>query len=81
MSIHPVPLDEEHFRVAEEKARAIGKTAQEYLQALIDADSRSFDEILEPARRGFDSMSDSELDDLLGRARRAARQKTENDSK
>jgi hypothetical protein len=77
MSTRSVILDEEHFRVAEAKARVLGKTPEQYLQALIDADSQSFDDILEPVRRGFDSMSDSEIDDLFDRARKAARQSGE----
>jgi hypothetical protein len=69
-----VTLDETHFKLIAEKARALGKTPEQYLHALIDADGRTFDEILEPARRGFDSMSDDALDDLFDRAKTAARQ-------
>ena len=68
-----VKLDEVHFRVAAEKARVLGKTPEQYLQSLIDADSRSFDEILRPARKGFEAMSDEELDGLFDRAKKAAR--------
>jgi hypothetical protein len=77
MSNRTVALDESHFRVAEENARALGKTPEQYLQALIDADSRSFDEILGPVRNGFDQMSDDQLDSLFQRAQKAARQKGE----
>ena len=69
-----ITLDETHFRTASDKAQALGKTPEQYIQALIDSDSRSFDEILKPVRAGFDSMSDAEIDDLFGRARKAARQ-------
>jgi len=68
-----ITLDETHFKLAAEKARAIGKTPQQYLHSLIEADSRSFDEILDPARRGFEAMSDDEVDALFDRARKAAR--------
>jgi hypothetical protein len=68
-----VKLDVPHFRVVTEKARLLGKTPEQYLQALIDADGRSFDEILAPARQGFASMSDDELDGLFVRAQKAAR--------
>ena len=71
-----VTLDEPHFRLAAEKARAMGKKPQEYLQALIDADARSFDDILRPIRQGFDSMGDEELDALFERAKQAARNGT-----
>jgi len=73
MSTRAVVLDEQHFRVAEEKARALGKTPEQYLQSLIEADSRSFDELLQPIRQGFDSMTDAEVDSLLQQAQRAAR--------
>ncbi len=69
-----VTLDESHFKTVTEKARALGKTPEQYLQLLIDADSRSFDEILQPVRAGFDSMSDDEIDALFDRARNAPRQ-------
>jgi hypothetical protein len=73
MSVHAVTLDEKHYRAVEDKARALGQTPEEYLQSLIDADSRTFDEILEPARRGFDKMSDAEVDGIMNRARKSAR--------
>jgi hypothetical protein len=75
MSSRAVSLDDHHFRIAQEKARALGKTPQQYLQSLIDADSQSFDEILEPVRQGFEKMSDGEVDDLLGRAQKHSRRK------
>jgi hypothetical protein len=68
-----VTLDEVHFKAAADKARALGKTPEQYVQLLIEADTRTFDEILDPVRAGFDSMSDDEVDALLERARRAAR--------
>jgi hypothetical protein len=73
MSAHAVKLDEEHFRAVQANARTLGKTPEQYLQALIDADSRSFDEILQPVRQGFEHMGDAELDDLFDRARQAGR--------
>ena len=77
MSNRTIALDESHFRVAEENARALGKTPEQYLQSLIDADSRSFDDILRPIRSGFDKMSHDQLDSLFERAQKAARQKGE----
>ena len=68
-----VTLDERHYQIAAEKARALGTTPGQYLQSLIDADSRTFDEILESARAGFASICDAELSDLFDRARKAAR--------
>jgi hypothetical protein len=73
MSVFTLALDEKHYRAAEVKARALGKTPGEYLQSLIDADNRTFDEILAPARKGFDKMPDADIDDLRNRARKAAR--------
>ena len=68
-----ITLDESHFKAVSDKARAAGKTPEQYLHDLIDADNRSFDEILQPVRQGFDSIPDDELDDLLDRAQKAAR--------
>ncbi len=73
MSSHAITLDDKHFRVAEEQARAMGKTPEQYLQTLIEAASQTFDEILLPVREGFDGMGDPEIDALFDRARKAAR--------
>lgn len=67
-------LDEPHFRLASEKARLVGKTPEQYVQSLIDADGYTFDDILRPVRQGFASMADDELDELFDRAKKAARQ-------
>jgi hypothetical protein len=76
MAGHSVQLDDEHYRAAETTARSLGKTPEQYVQALIEADSRSFDEILAPVRGGFEKMGDGELDELLDRARSAARRQS-----
>jgi len=68
-----VKLDASHFKAAAERARALGKTTQQYLECLIDTDARTFDEILEPVRKGFESVPDDELDALFERAKTAAR--------
>ena len=41
------------FKAVAEKARALGETPEQYLQRLIEADSRSFDEILLAGAEGF----------------------------
>ena len=66
-------LDEAHSKVLAAKAGALGKTPPEYLHSLIDADNRTFDDILEPVRQEFESMSDDEAEALLDRACDAAR--------
>jgi hypothetical protein len=68
-----ITLDEPHFQRVLDKARTLGTTPDRYLAALIDADARSFDQILEPVRKGFESMNDDELDGLMDRAMKAAR--------
>jgi hypothetical protein len=68
-----ITLDETRFRVVTEKARALGTTPEQYLQGLIDADSRSFDDMLAPVRQGFASTTDEEADELFDRARKASR--------
>lgn len=66
-------LDEQHYKTVVESAKSAGKTLEQFLHALIDAHARTFDEILDPARKGFDAMSDEDIDGLLDRARNAAR--------
>ncbi|MBV8780782.1 MAG: hypothetical protein JO353_05230 [Phycisphaerae bacterium] len=73
MSDRAVQLDEQHFRILSENAAAFGTTPELYLQSLIDAHSRTFDEILSPIRAGFEQMSDEEIDGLFDQARKAAR--------
>ena len=70
-----VTLDESHFNTASEKARQRGQSPEQYVQALIDADAASFDEILKPIRDGFSGVSDTELDDLFTRAQAESRRK------
>ena len=68
-----VTIDQRHYEVAVEQARSRGQTPEQYLQSLIDADARTFDEILSPVRQGFASMKDEELNGLLDRAKASAR--------
>ena len=68
-----VILDGPHFRLANDKAKAMGTTPEQYLQTLIDADALCLDDILKGVREGFEPMDDQELDALLDRARKAAR--------
>ena len=65
-------LDEPHFKALAEKARAVEMSPQQYLQALIDAHGRTFDQILAKVRKGFEGMSDDEIDSLFDRATKAA---------
>lgn len=68
-----ITLDEKHFRAVEEKARQRGTTPQAYVHALIEEDNRTFDEILAPVHKGFEAMSDDDLDALFDRAQNHAR--------
>jgi hypothetical protein len=72
-----VTLDEPHFKLIADQAAALGKTPAQYLELLIDAAHQTFDEILAPARAGFDAMTDDDVDALFARARRAANQSEE----
>jgi hypothetical protein len=78
VSSYSVTLDEKHFRAVREKARAIGKTPKEYLQALIDTDG--VDEILAPVRRKFaeSGMSEDQLSDFLEEIKHRRRQERRN---
>jgi phage gp29-like protein len=73
MSSRSVILDEEHFRVVEDKARALGTTTDAFVTKLIDAaealDELSFDELLAPVRKGFDHLNDEELDTIFAEAK------------
>ena len=68
-----ITLDEKHFKTASEQARKLGTTPDAYVQSLIDEATRSFDEILAPVRKGFESIPDDELDAIFDRAKKAAR--------
>jgi len=74
MSSRSVILDEDHFRAAEDKARSLGTTTAEYVTKLIDAERAveelSFDQLLAPVRKGFDQLSDEELDTLFTDAKK-----------
>jgi hypothetical protein len=67
-------LDKKHFQTLAAHARKRGQTPQAYVQSLIEAD-RTFDEILAPVRKAFESTSDEELDALFSRANQAARRR------
>ena len=61
------------------KAREAGKTVEEYLRNVIEADvlaDKQFSEILEPIRQSFEQsgMSEEELDALFEEAREAVYQ-------
>ena len=75
MSSHAVTLDEKHFRVAEQKARALGTTPDEYIRRLIESDllaDQPLDQILAPIRKGFEHLSDEQLDSLFADAKKRA---------
>lgn len=76
MSSHAVSLDEKRFRAAEERARALGTTTEEYVGRLIELDLRAeepFDQLLRPVREGFQHLDDDEIDKLFTDARKRAR--------
>jgi hypothetical protein len=68
-----ITLDERHFQAAADKARELGKTPEGYIEYLIDAATRTFDEILAPVREGFrkSGVTEEELDEAVTEARRA----------
>ena len=73
MPAHAVSLYEKHFRVAEQKAKDLGTTPDEYIHRLIDAEDAlsdlSFDRLLAPVRKGFEHLDDAQLDEILSKAR------------
>jgi len=76
MSSHAVTIDEKRFRVAEEKARALGMTPEDFVGRLIDTEDAlgdlSFDQLLGGVRKGFEHLSDDQLDALFAAARKRA---------
>lgn len=65
-------LDDRRYKAASQRARELGTTPEQFICALIDAATMSFDEILDPIRQGFaaGSISEQELDDAVTEARR-----------
>ncbi|HEX8520847.1 MAG TPA: hypothetical protein VF669_01240 [Tepidisphaeraceae bacterium] len=74
MGTRSVSLDEKHYQAAEERARQLGTTPQQYLQGLIEHDNETFDQILTDTRRGFENLDDAALDELFDKAQKYARQ-------
>jgi len=70
-----VTLDKKHFQAASEKAKKLGTTPKAYIESLIEHANRSFDDILAPIRKGFEGMSDEDLDTLFQKANSAARKR------
>jgi hypothetical protein len=66
-------IDEEHFQAAAKCATNLGMTPELFIQSLIEKATGSFDEICAPVRRGFESMTDDELDAQFDRATKWAR--------
>jgi hypothetical protein len=68
-----ITLDKRHYKAASDKAREMGKTAETYIESLIDADTLTFDEILAPVRASFaeGGATENELDDAVKDARKA----------
>lgn len=76
----------ETVQALKDKARAAGKTVEDYLRTVIEADvlaDQSFSEILEPIRRSFDEsgMSEDDLDTLFAEAREKVYQDSKGKSK
>ena len=68
-----VTISQARYKMVARKARALGKTPEQYLEALIDAANMTFDEILAPVREDFQrsGMTEGRLDTLVTDARKA----------
>lgn len=80
LSFQDLGLNAAVLRAVKKKALKEGKTAPEYLRWLIERDllaNETFDEILEPIRADFRKarVTEDELDQIVDRARSAARRK------
>ena len=73
MASTSIILDDRRYKAASERARELGTTPEQFIGALIDAATMSFDEILAPVRQAFaaGSVGEEELDDAVTEARRA----------
>jgi len=76
-----ITLDDRHYTAVAKKARELGTTPELYIHSLIDAATQTFDDILEPARRGFarDGVTEDELDDAVNSARKAIYEQSKRD--
>ena len=70
-----IALDQKSFQTVSRQAKKLGTTPEQYVRSLIAHANRSFDEILAPVRKGFEHLSDEELDALFQRANTAARKR------
>ena len=78
LALQDIGLKPALLKAVEKKARHEGKSAPEYVRALIERDllaDKSFDEILRPIRADFrkSGVSEDELEAIVKRGRTAAR--------
>jgi hypothetical protein len=78
LSVQDIGLRPAQLRAIEKKARYVGKTAPQYVRALVEQDllaDKSFDEILRPIRHDFENaeITETQLDKIVQRARSASR--------
>jgi hypothetical protein len=74
-----ITLDEDHFEIARERARELGKTPDEFIASLLQALAETFDDILTPVREGFraSGVTEHEFEDAVNEARKAIHQKSD----
>ena len=78
LSLKDLGLGSAQVRAVEKRARQQGKSASEYLRALVERDlvaASSFDDVLRPIRAGFakSGVTEEELDAIVARARKDIR--------
>jgi hypothetical protein len=68
-----VTIDKARYKIVARKARALGKSPEQYLESLIDAANMTLDEILAPVREDFrrSGMTEDDLDAIVTDARKA----------
>jgi hypothetical protein len=78
-----VTLNERHFKAAAQRARALGKSPEKYIEALIEAANITFDDILAPVRSAFrkSGVTEAELDDAIAEARKDFRDQSKRKSR
>jgi hypothetical protein len=68
MATLTISLDQKALEAARRKAGALGIAPEEYARRVLELDAiddRSLDDLLDPLRRGFDDMTEQQVDDFI----------------
>lgn len=82
MTLQDIGLEPRLLRAVERKARSLGQTTPQYVRSLIERSvlaDKSFDEMLAPVRADVSKqgLSERRLDQIVHRARKSLRRKSQ----